>query len=64
MSTFLYFAYGSNLLAQRILMNNPSAVRIGIGKLNVCDVIGKLSKLVLMRTALSTGVSFGLQPIF
>ncbi|XP_050440265.1 gamma-glutamylcyclotransferase-like [Adelges cooleyi] len=32
--TFLYFAYGSNLLAQRIHLNNPSAKRIGIGKLN------------------------------
>ncbi|KAJ9592008.1 hypothetical protein L9F63_001447 [Diploptera punctata] len=31
--TFLYFAYGSNLLSQRILINNPSAVRKGIGKL-------------------------------
>lgn len=32
---FLYFAYGSNLLAQRIHINNPSAVRAGIAKLNV-----------------------------
>ncbi|VEN64734.1 unnamed protein product [Callosobruchus maculatus] len=31
---FLYFAYGSNLLAQRILINNPSAVRAGTAKLN------------------------------
>ncbi|RZB40837.1 DUF1907 domain containing protein [Asbolus verrucosus] len=31
--TFLYFAYGSNLLAKRIHINNPSAIRIGIGKL-------------------------------
>ncbi|CAH0554567.1 unnamed protein product [Brassicogethes aeneus] len=30
---FLYFAYGSNLLAQRIHINNPSAQRAGIGKL-------------------------------
>lgn len=30
---FLYFAYGSNLLAKRIHVNNPSAVRAGIGKL-------------------------------
>lgn len=36
MNTFVYFAYGSNLLAQRIHIQNPSAVRIGIGKLNVC----------------------------
>ncbi|XP_046662516.1 gamma-glutamylcyclotransferase-like [Homalodisca vitripennis] len=32
-STFLYFAYGSNLLMKRIHINNPSASRIGIGKL-------------------------------
>ncbi|XP_067001326.1 gamma-glutamylcyclotransferase isoform X2 [Anabrus simplex] len=32
-SKFLYFAYGSNLLAQRIHINNPSAVRRTIGKL-------------------------------
>lgn len=32
--TFTYFAYASNLLAKRIRINNPSAVRIGIGKLN------------------------------
>ncbi|XP_018575000.1 gamma-glutamylcyclotransferase-like isoform X2 [Anoplophora glabripennis] len=30
---FLYFAYGSNLLEQRIHINNPTAVRHGIGKL-------------------------------
>lgn len=31
---FLYFAYGSNLLSHRILLQNPTAVRKGIGKLN------------------------------
>lgn len=31
--TFLYFAYGSNLLTQRIHENNPSAIRYGIAKL-------------------------------
>ncbi|XP_067002424.2 gamma-glutamylcyclotransferase isoform X2 [Anabrus simplex] len=30
---FLYFAYGSNLLAQRIHINNPTAKRIATGKL-------------------------------
>lgn len=30
---FLYFAYGSNLLAQRIHLNSPSAVLEGIGEL-------------------------------
>lgn len=32
---FLYFAYGSNLLKQRIHINNPTAIRIGTGKLKV-----------------------------
>lgn len=32
-NTFNYFAYGSNLLANRIHVNNPTAVRVGIGKL-------------------------------
>lgn len=32
--TFKYFAYGSNLLQKRIHINNPSAERTGIGKLN------------------------------
>ncbi|CAH0774654.1 unnamed protein product [Bemisia tabaci] len=31
--TFLYFAYGSNLLTKRIHINNPTAVRKGIAKL-------------------------------
>ncbi|KAK7597818.1 hypothetical protein V9T40_010043 [Parthenolecanium corni] len=33
-SVFLYFAYGSNLFAERIHANNPTAIRKGIGKLN------------------------------
>lgn len=37
--SFLYFAYGSNLLAQRIHINNPSAVLKGIGKLKARSVI-------------------------
>jgi hypothetical protein len=36
MNKFMYFAYGSNLLAERIHIQNPTAVRIGAGKLNVC----------------------------
>ncbi|KAI5644930.1 AIG2-like family domain-containing protein [Phthorimaea operculella] len=32
-NTFLYFAYGSNLLKRRIHINNPSAEFMGIGKL-------------------------------
>lgn len=32
---FLYFAYGSNLLTERIHINNPSAKMVDIGKLKV-----------------------------
>ncbi|XP_068626740.1 gamma-glutamylcyclotransferase-like [Battus philenor] len=32
--TFLYFAYGSNLLKKRIHINNPSAIFLGIGQLD------------------------------
>ncbi|PNF40640.1 Gamma-glutamylcyclotransferase [Cryptotermes secundus] len=38
--SFLYFAYGSNLLAQRIHINNPSAVRKEIGKLEASSNFG------------------------
>lgn len=34
-NTFLYFAYGSNLLMKRIHINNPSASRAGIARLKV-----------------------------
>lgn len=34
-STFMYFAYGSNLLSNRIHIQNPSAVRKTIGVLKV-----------------------------
>lgn len=34
-NSFLYFAYGSNLLKKRIRINNPSAEFLGIGKLEV-----------------------------
>ncbi|XP_034836001.1 gamma-glutamylcyclotransferase-like [Maniola hyperantus] len=32
--TFLYFAYGSNLLKKRIRINNPTAEFIGVGRLD------------------------------
>ncbi|GFO05817.1 gamma-glutamylcyclotransferase [Plakobranchus ocellatus] len=38
--TFKYFAYGSNLLCERILINNPSAKFYGIGKLSVIASFG------------------------
>jgi hypothetical protein len=37
--SFLYFAYGSNLLAQRIHINNHTAVRKEIGKLEASSSI-------------------------
>ncbi|CAG5120734.1 unnamed protein product [Candidula unifasciata] len=33
-NTFKYFSYGSNLLRERILINNPTAEVYGIGKLS------------------------------
>lgn len=33
--TFRYFGYGSNLLAKRIQIQNPTAVRVGPGLLKV-----------------------------
>lgn len=37
--TFLYFAYGSNLLSKRIHIQNPTAERRGIGRLMVSSFI-------------------------
>lgn len=34
-STFMYFAYGSNLWTKRICLQNSSAVRKGIAQLKV-----------------------------
>ena len=34
-SRFLYFAYGSNLLRERLVLANPSAVFKAVGKLEV-----------------------------
>lgn len=38
-STFLYFAYGSNLLTKRIHLQNPSAIRKGIAELKVSELV-------------------------
>jgi hypothetical protein len=50
--SFLYFAYGSNLLAQRIHINSPSAVRKEIGKLKASSRVQKTfsdtDKLILV----------------
>lgn len=37
--TFYYFAYGSNLLARRLHLNNPSAIFYSIAKLCVSSII-------------------------
>lgn len=34
-STFYYFGFGSNMLASRIHIQNPTAKRVGAGKLEV-----------------------------
>ena len=36
---FLYFAYGSNLLTERIHVSNPSAKMLDIGMLKVSKTI-------------------------
>jgi len=43
----MYFAYGSNLLAERIHINIPSAVRKEIGKLEASFKIQKAGKDIL-----------------
>lgn len=53
LNTFLYFAYGSNLLTKRIHINNPSAVRKGIGKLKV-----KLIHLIIFQIQNSILITF------
>lgn len=35
---FFYFAYGSNLLRERIMLRNPSVVFLTIAQLLVCTV--------------------------
>lgn len=44
-STFLYFAYGSNLWTKRIHLQNPSAIRKGIAELKVSG-LGAVSVLI------------------
>ncbi|XP_017798644.1 PREDICTED: gamma-glutamylcyclotransferase-like [Habropoda laboriosa] len=38
---FLYFAYGSNMLAKRIHINNPTAVRRDVGFLKKIMLYGE-----------------------
>lgn len=37
--SFMYFAYGSNLLKRRIHINNPTAEFVGIGRLDVSTTL-------------------------
>ena len=37
---FKYFAYGSNLLKERIHINNPSAEKVDIGRVDVSTYSG------------------------
>jgi hypothetical protein len=43
--TFLYFAYGSNLLRQRLHMDNPSAKFVDVAKLKVSNSLRLLASL-------------------
>lgn len=54
---FLYFAYGSNLWSKRIHINNPSAVRVGIGKLKVRNII-KLTTFNAKLLGLQIGLCY------
>lgn len=42
---FAYFGYGSNMLADRIHLQNPTAQRIGVGELKVSRKIASHLKL-------------------
>lgn len=65
MDKFFYFAYGSNMLEQRIHIKNPSAVNVGIGKLNVSNSKSTLTykkllnifKTVMVLTIIKNGFS-------
>lgn len=55
--TFLYYAYGSNLLKKRIRINNPSAEFLGIGRLDVSTMFKNLMvPLILKMKLLSDSV--------
>lgn len=40
--TFLYFAYGSNLLTERIRINNPSSVKLAVANLKKMVIVNPL----------------------
>lgn len=48
-STFQYFAYGSNMLKERIHINNPTAKVCGVGKLYVSNFILALTLNILLH---------------
>lgn len=60
-STFLYFAYGSNLLAKRIRLNNPSAVARDIGYIKVIEEKIRMYTLFTYPMRFDLYVHVGLQ---
>lgn len=46
-STFMYFAYGSNLWTNRIRLQNPSAIRRGIAELKASPINSKTNVAAL-----------------
>jgi hypothetical protein len=42
-NAFLYFAYGSNMLTERIRINSPTAVKKAVAKLEVSRTAGNLA---------------------
>lgn len=61
-STFNYFAFGSNLFLKRIRMESPSAVRKGIGYLEVILCISSANSLV-GQSSFFTGLQARLFPL-
>ena len=47
---FLYFAYGSNLLRERLLLQNPSAKFVAVGKLEVRKIFIIITRLLSFIT--------------
>ena len=48
--SFLYFAYGSNLLRERLLLQNPSAKFVAVGKLEVRKIFIIITRLLSFIT--------------
>ncbi|KAL6086740.1 hypothetical protein STEG23_038021 [Scotinomys teguina] len=52
--TFLYFAYGSNLLTERIHLRNPSAVFCCVARLQVSAVVPAIDRVDQVLPLLGT----------